>query len=41
MTGDEPTERLGIATLGVPQKFRFIVLDTPVLADRPARSARQ
>jgi hypothetical protein len=35
MTGEEPAERLGIATLGLPQKFRFIVLDAPVLVDRP------
>ena len=35
MTGEEPAERLGIATLGLPQKFRFIVLDAPpVLVDR-------
>jgi hypothetical protein len=35
MTGEEPAERLGIAFLGLPQKSRFIVLDAPVLVDRP------
>jgi hypothetical protein len=35
MTGEEPAERLGIATLGLPQKSRFIALDAPVLVDRP------
>jgi hypothetical protein len=34
VTGEEPAERLGIATLGLPQKCRFIVLDAPVLVDR-------
>jgi hypothetical protein len=34
MTGEEPAERLGIATLGLPEKSCFIVLDAPVLVDR-------
>ena len=40
VTGDEPAEGLGIATLGPPEESRFIVLDTPVLLDSIA-SARQ
>ncbi len=33
VTGDEPAEGLGIATLGPPEESRFIDLDTPVLHD--------
>jgi hypothetical protein len=34
MTGDQRAEGLGITTLGLPEKSRFIVLDGPVLVDR-------